>query len=93
MIMGQFLFASSVKADFSGYYCELEAYTESGKTVYGEFWMYSDNYGEADSAYTEDDEAVYGECYRPDNSRYCEMDGAYTENDEAVYGDCYIYDQ
>ena len=66
------------------------AYTESGEYVYGEFYMYSDKYGEADGVYTESGEYVYGECYRY-SGRYCEMDGAYTESGEYVYGECYIY--
>ena len=75
---------------FAGRYCVIEdAYTDSGTPVYGEFYMYSDTYGEADNVYTEDDEAVYGECNRYGN--YCELEGSYTENGEGVYGSCYIY--
>ena len=59
-----FLLSGNVFAEYQGRYCEMDGvYTDSGKTVYGEFYMYSDKYGESDSAYTEDDESVYGECY------------------------------
>ena len=84
-------FASVSLTSFEGRYCEMDgAYTDSGKSVYGDFYMYSDKYGESDGAYTEDGEAVYGECYRY-SGRYCEMDGAYTESGESVSGECYIY--
>ena len=84
-------FATVSLASFEGRYCEMDgAYTDSGKSVYGDFYMYSDKYGESDGAYTEDGEAVYGECYRY-SGRYCEMDGAYTESGESVSGECYIY--
>ena len=57
--------SSIAYSDFSGSYCEMDgAYTDSGKAVYGEFYMYSDKYGEADGAYIEDGIAVYVECYR-----------------------------
>ena len=60
-----FIISTSVDAQFQGRYCEMDgAYTESGETVYGEFYMYSERYGEADNVYTESGEYVYGECYR-----------------------------
>ena len=74
--------------EYEGKSCEIDgAYTDSGEAVYGEFYMYSDNYGESDGAYTESGEAVYGECYRY-SGQYCEMDGAHTESGESVNGEC-----
>jgi hypothetical protein len=83
---------SAFTLNAEGKYCEIEgAYTFNGKSVYGEFYMYSNAYGEANGVYTEDGEFVYGECYRY-SERYCELEGAYTSEGESVSGECYIYD-
>ena len=85
------LSTSASQAEYVGRSCEIDnAYTETGKAVYGAFYMYSEDYGEADGAYTEDGDAVYGECYRY-SANYCEMDGAYTDSGESVSGECNIY--
>ena len=37
-----FIISTSVDAQFQGRYCEMDgAYTESGETVYGEFYIYN----------------------------------------------------
>ena len=42
------LISGNVFAEYQGRYCEMDgAYTSSGKAVYGEFYMYSENHGEA----------------------------------------------
>lgn len=76
---------------FEGQYCDVSASTDGGKSVYGDGYMWSDEYGELDSVYTEDGKRVAGECYRFSNE-YCELDGAYVEDSgEGVYGECYFF--
>tara|TARA_Y100000591_G_scaffold256578_1_gene228550 strand:+ start:235 stop:519 length:285 start_codon:yes stop_codon:yes gene_type:complete len=75
--------------DYQGRFCELNAYTESGKNVYGQFYMYSNNYGEASGAFTEDNETVFGDCFRY-SGRVCKLENAYTQDGEVVYGLCNI---
>tara|TARA_B100000767_G_C19686279_1_gene501919 strand:- start:401 stop:691 length:291 start_codon:yes stop_codon:yes gene_type:complete len=89
IVLGLF-FSFNANAEYRGRYCEIDvAYTESGEIVYGEFYMFSENYGEADSVYTESGDYIYGQCYRQGD--YCEMIGVYTGKGEYVYGECYIY--
>lgn len=77
-------------ANYTGRTCVVESgITEDGRWVSGEFYMYSDRYGESDGVYTDDFEFVYGECYRF-SGRYCEFDGVYTEGGQSVTGECYI---
>tara|TARA_B110000902_G_C14117496_1_gene516811 strand:- start:99 stop:398 length:300 start_codon:yes stop_codon:yes gene_type:complete len=84
--------ASAFTLNAEGKYCQIEgAYTSDGESVYGEFYMYSNDYGEADGAYTDGGDSVSGECYRY-SERYCELEGAYTSEGESVFGECYIYD-
>ena len=54
----------TLRADFTGRYCELEgARTSSGERVRGECYRYSDQYAELEGARTSSGERVRGECY------------------------------
>lgn len=77
---------------YVGRYCEIEgAYTDDGRQVTGECYMYSDRYGELDGAQTEDGESVTGECFRYSET-YAELDGAETDSGVAASGECFFYD-
>ena len=78
-------------ASFNGKYCELVgATTDSGESVTGQCYFYSDRYGELEGAATASGESVTGECYRY-SERYAELESASTDEGENVTGECYIH--
>jgi hypothetical protein len=78
-------------AGFTGKYCELDgAETDTGVSVSGACYMYSENYGELDGAETDTGVSVSGACYRYSQD-YAELESAETDEGVDVSGECYFY--
>jgi hypothetical protein len=70
-----------------GQYMSCEGETENGKPWSGECYLYSEKYGDLESAETEDGKEVTGECYKY-SSRYADVESAETEDGKEVTGEC-----
>lgn len=73
----------------AGVYMYCAGETENGESWEGVCYLYSDQYGELESAETEDGKEVTGECYKY-SSNYAEIESAETEDGEEATGECYF---
>jgi hypothetical protein len=77
----------SMGVSWSAGYMSCDGETEDGKSWSGECYLYSEKYGDLESAETEDGKEVTGECYKY-SSRYAEVESGETEDGKEVTGEC-----
>lgn len=73
---------------FTGRYADCDGETDSGESVSGECYFYSNEYGDF-SGTTDNGDSASGECYRY-SENFAELEGVTTDNGESVSGECSI---